>query len=55
MTYLATWPGSNAAPAGCDAFETEAAALVKAREMTAKGAPHCVVYWVSDEQIERTA
>ena len=53
--FLATWPQSKAAPAGCDAYETEAAALVKARDMTARGVPHVVVYEVSDEQIEEAS
>lgn len=54
MTYLATWPATTNTPAGCDAFDTESAALVKARAMTARGCPHVVVYEVSDDQIEET-
>ena len=55
MTFLASWPASNRIPAGCDAFDTEAAALVKARAMTAAGVPHVVVYEVDDREIERAS
>lgn len=53
MTYLATWPASNRTQAGCEAFDTESAALVKARAMTNAGAPHAVVYEIEDRNIER--
>lgn len=51
MTFLATWPASNRTPAGCEAFDSENRALVKARAMTATGTPHVVVYEISDDQI----
>ena len=51
MTWLATWPSSNRVPAGCEAYDTENAALVKARAVTAAGAPHVVVYEISDTHI----
>lgn len=53
--FLATWPGSPKTPAGCEAFETEAAALVKARQMTAHGAAHVVVYEIDDDRIEKAS
>ena len=55
MTFLATWPASNRIPAGCEAYDTEASALVKARAMTAAGVAHCVVYEIDDREIERAS
>lgn len=54
MTFLATWPASNASPAGCDAFDTERAALAWAQRLTARWVPSVVVYEVDDERISST-
>ena len=52
MTWLATWPSSNRIPAGCEAYDTEHAALVKAGHMTAAGVPRVVVFEIPDEHID---
>ena len=55
MTFLATWPSSTAGPADCRAFDSEHAAEVCARAMTAAGHPRVVVFEVPDDRIDPPA
>ena len=48
--FVVTWPSQVLANQAPEEFRSEAAALVRARELVATGNPHAMVYWLDDEE-----
>ena len=51
MSFRVTWPQQTAAGMPPEDYLTESRANVRARELVAQGAPHAVVFEVSDEEM----
>ena len=49
MSFVVTWPSQVLANHPPEEFRSEAAALVRARELVATGNPHACVYEIEDE------
>ena len=51
MSFVVTWPSQVLANHPPEEFRSEAAAMVRARELVATGNPHAVVFEVDDEEM----